>query len=153
MQKLPYNYIRGLVEGEGTFTFYTVSRYMQTFDGTTKRMKQPAFAIKMHHRDEKLLMSVKYTLGLREKLHKHRPYPRPERPTAAAQVGLIVRDTSDLRDIIIPLFYKRLYGHKGKQFKEWLEKMGNEEMVHYSQFLNILYKKGYFDREENKRFE
>ena len=151
IKKLSYDYIRGLTEGEGTFTFYTLPRYIKLENGEVKRIKMPAFAIKMHERDEPLLQLVRDTIGLREKLYRHKKtYAGPGKENAGLQVALIVRDTGDFMNKIIPLFYKKLHGNKVKQFREWLEKMGGEEITYDSQFLHGLYKMGHFDKIINK---
>lgn len=148
MEKISDEYIRGLTEGEGTFTFYTVPRYVVLSNGDKKRFKVPAFAIKMHERDWNLLDLVRLSLGLRGRIYRHRPYryDRYGSRNTAAQASLVVRDVFELRDIIIPLFYGKFHGHKGKQFIKWLEDMGGEGTARHSQYLNGLYRTGYFDK-------
>ncbi|KKU94480.1 MAG: hypothetical protein UY26_C0001G0032 [Candidatus Jorgensenbacteria bacterium GW2011_GWA1_48_13] len=146
MPELSYDYIRGLVEGEGTFTFSTRPKKMP--DGSMGKEKIPSFAINMHERDEALLIAVRDTLGLTNKVHKHGSANR-KNPNHAKQAMLIVRENGQIKNIIIPFFYKKLYGNKGKQFAEWLEKMGNSDTSEYSQALHKLYKSGWFD--ENRR--
>ena len=147
MKVISDEYIRGLTEGEGTFTFYTTSKLIN-LGQEEKRLKRPAFAIKMHERDKSLLNSVADSLNLRGNIYHNGPYryDRYGSRNNAAQVSLIVRDVLELRNIIIPLFYKKLHGNKGKQFINWLEKMSGEEMTTESHYLHNLYKKGFFDK-------
>ncbi|PIY59550.1 hypothetical protein COY96_01215 [Candidatus Wolfebacteria bacterium CG_4_10_14_0_8_um_filter_37_11] len=57
-------YIRGLVEGEGSFTFSTTRKKV---DGT--RYKLPAFVISLHIRDKHLLQMIRDKLGLKSKIY------------------------------------------------------------------------------------
>lgn len=144
MLKLPYDYIRGLVEGEGTFTFST-TRSGKLSDGEIKKTKIPAFALKMHERDEELLRAVRNTLGLKNTVYNYYTPSKDGRPRGR-QAMLIVREGPQIKHIIIPFFYKRLYGNKGRQFLEWLEKMGAPDTSPYTKFINRLYKSGWFDK-------
>jgi hypothetical protein len=152
MQWISDEYIRGLTEGEGTFTFYTVPQSIILSNGDKCRQKMPAFAIKMHERDWNLLDLVRLSLNLKGRIYHNRPYryDRYGSRNTSAQVTLLVRDVFELRDIIIPLFYSKLHGHKGKQFLQWLENMGGEEMTRHSQYLHRIYQSGYFDKLINK---
>lgn len=144
MLKLPHDYIRGLVDGEGTFTFSTTSH--KNLDGKITKLKVPAFAIRMHERDEELIRAVRNTLGLTNSVYKYDHNQRnKDGYNRGQQAMLIVRETGQLKNIIIPFFYKKPHGNKGKQFFEWLEKMGNIDTTHGSKFLHMLYKKGYFE--------
>lgn len=147
MEKISEEYIRGLVEGEGTFTFYTTPKFINK-SGVSIKLKRPAFAVKMHERDAYLLNLVADRLSLKGKVYRNGPYryDRYGSRNSAAQVSLIVRDILELRNIIIPLFYKKLHGNKGKQFMVWLEKMSGEEMTTESHYLHNLYKKGFFNK-------
>ncbi len=148
MHGLPYDYIRGLVEGEGTFTFSTSPRKMS--DGSIKKVKVPAFALKMHERDEELLRSVRNSLGLDNRVYNHKTATK-DKPNRGRQAMLIVREFPQIYTIIIPFFYKKLYGNKGKQFINWLEKMNDSDTSDMTKFLYRQYKRGYFDK--NPKFE
>ena len=143
MGVLSDEYIRGLVEGEGTFTFSTTSTRLK--DGTIKKIKVPAFALKMHERDEDLIRSVRNTLGLTNRVYNYYS-PSTRKPNHGRQAMLIVREFPQIKNTIIPFFYNKLHGNKGKQFKEWLEKMGDEGTSEKTKFLYRLYKSGFFDR-------
>jgi hypothetical protein len=147
--EISYDYIRGLIEGEGCFTFCTVG-----FPGNKKKL--PTFSISMHIRDKNLLELVKEKLKLRNKIYEHKPKPRINRFNKETMCFLIVRDIGQLKNVIIPLCYKRLVGHKGSQFDAWIEKIGSDPAVPES--LKILYeihKSGFYDRENwlTKKFQ
>lgn len=141
-------YIRGLVEGEGSFTFHTTSKRA---DGT--RYKLPAFVISLHTRDKYLLEMVRDKLGLKSKIYNRVPRVNIQNAKTGVkylserQAILAVRDFEQLKDIIIPFFYKRLKGYKGKQFVEWLEKIGSDPGIS-DRFKSLyrLYKWGVYDK-------
>jgi len=138
--KISNEYIRGLVDGEGCFTFYTNT----DTDGIKRKI--PAFAISMHERDKSLLESVKHSLGLRNKVYIFKSSVGDGMKRGKKAV-LVVRGLGSLKNTIIPLFYKRLVGHKGIQFIGWLEKIGQDPLVPESyKLLYRLYKAGYWDR-------
>lgn len=140
-------YIRGLVEGEGSFTFSTTRKRA---DGT--RYKLPAFAISLNIRDKKILEGIRDKLGLKAKIY----YRAPEINIINAKTGksylsgrqaiLVIRDFEQLKDVIIPFFYKKLKGYKGVQFIQWLEKIGSDPGVS-DRFKSLyrLYKWGMYD--------
>lgn len=139
---ITYDYIRGLTEGEGTFTFSPQKK---------RGVIIPAFSIKMHHRDERLLSMVRDRLGLSNKIYVYdtTSYDGHNR---APQAMLIVREIGQLKNIIVPLFYKKLVGNKGVQFADWIEKIGTDPRVPESyRILYILCSSGYYDR--NNKFD
>lgn len=143
-KKLSYEYIRGLVEGEGTFTFSTSNR--NASDGSIIKIKIPAFAIGMHERDEELLHYVRDTLGLKNRVYNYKSFNK-DGHKRGRKAFLIVREIGQLKNIIVPFFYKRLVGNKGKQFNEWLEKIGNDPAVPKSyKFIYKIYKAGFYDK-------
>ena len=145
---LSNDYIRGLVDGEGCFTF-ELSRFFLS-DGTVSKRKIPSFRIQMHERDQLLLWSIKNALGLKNNIYKYGPYQK-DGTKRGKQVVLAVRDLGQLKNIIIPLFYGRLIGHKRNQFFGWLEKMGADPDVPESyRLLYRLHMSGYFERELSK---
>lgn len=134
---ISYDYIRGLTDGEGTFTFSPRKK-----SGT----KVPAFSIKMHHRDTMLLEAVRDKLGLSNRIYVYdtKSYDGHNR---APQAMLIVREIGNLKNIIVPFFYKSLVGNKRLQFEEWIEEIGNSpEVPKTYKILHLLYKSGYYDR-------
>src|SRR3989338_7579768 len=138
MFQLPYDYIRGLVDGEGTFTFSTSPKKLK--DGTIIKVKVPAFSLRMHNRDEYLIRAVRVTLGLNNSVYTYH-YISPDKRgiKRGPQSVLIVREFPQIKEIIIPFFYKRLYGYKGKQFIDWLEKMNDKDTTEWSKFLFRIY--------------
>jgi len=141
-------YIRGLVEGEGSFTFHTGRKKS---DG--RKPKIPAFVISMHIRNKDLLNKIKQKLGIKNKIY-YRP-PRMNIQNVVTQKQylsernaiLVVRDFIQLKDIIIPFFYKKLAGYKGGQFIAWLEKIGNDpDISDRYKSLYRLYKWGVYDK-------
>ncbi len=148
-EKLSYEYIRGLVEGEGCFTFCSVFR---NANSEKRRFIIPTFALGMNERDRELLIMVKNTLKLRNKINTYPPRERRDGYKRGAMSHLIVRDFGQLKNIIVPLFHKKLKGNKGKQFEQWLEKIGNDPTVPDSyKFIYKIYKAGFYDR--NPGFE
>ena len=139
--EISFDYIRGLVDGEGTFTFSS--------DLKLKR-KIPAFSIKMHVRDRELLMKVRTAMGLRNSIYVYN-HQGKDGSKRGPQAMLIVREFGQLKNIIIPFFHKKLIGNKRKQFEEWLEKIGNDPDVPESyKFLYKIYKAGFYDK--NQKF-
>jgi len=136
-------YVRGLVEGEGCFTFYPGWKRRNG-----RKYKIPAFIIAMLDRDADILSMVKEAMGLRNPIYFRKPYINkktgyPVKRTAV----LVVREFDQLKDIIIPFFHRKLKGHKGKQFIEWLEKIGSDPDVS-DRFKSLyrLYKWGAYDK-------
>lgn len=140
LPKLSYEYVRGLAEGEGCFTFYPGYKKV---DGN--KYKLPTFVIAMHERDSELILMVKNALGLRNKIYIRKPSMKDGYSRGNVAV-LVVREFDQLKDIIIPFFYKKLKGYKGKQFIEWLEKIGSDPNIsdRYKS-LYRLYKWGMYD--------
>lgn len=103
MEKLPLEFIAGLVVGEGTFCWTK-----------SPRGKLPTFALRMHARDKELVEAARDSLGLREKVYE---YTHGGRHYAT----LIVRNIGSLKNNIIPLLYPRLVGYKRQQFLEWFQ--------------------------------
>lgn len=141
-------YIRGLIDGEGSFTFHTNRKKA---DGI--RYKLPAFVISLHIRDINLLKAVRDKMGLKNKIYYRPPriaiqnVKNGNKYISERQAILAVRDFKQLKNIIIPFFYKRLNGYKGIQFMEWLEKIGSDPGVS-DRFKSLyrLYKWGIYDK-------
>lgn len=143
-QNLPtisYEYIRGLVEGEGCFTFYPGWKKKNGI-----KIKIPAFVIAMHERDLKLFLMIKNALGLRNRIYFRKPSIK-DGYKRGNTVVLVVREFDQLKDIIIPFFYKKLKGYKGAQFMEWMEKIGTDPNIsNRYKSLYRLYKWGIYDK-------
>jgi len=141
-------YIRGLIEGEGCFSFHVGSKRP---DGRKYRM--PAFVISMHIRDKKLIESIRDKLGLKVKIYYRVPRVNIKNAKTGTaylserQAILVVRDFKQLKDIIIPFFYKKLKGYKETQFMNWLEKIGSDpDISDRYKSLYRLYKWGMYDK-------
>lgn len=135
--EISYEYIRGLTEGEGTFTFspnkITNTRY-------------PEFAIRMHARDKNLLRIVRDKLNIKVKIYEYN-YPGKDGFKRGPTAVLIVRRIGDIKNIIIPLFYKKLIGNKALCFENWVEKMGTDPLVpDIYKFIYKIYKAGFYEK-------
>jgi hypothetical protein len=140
-RKMSYEYVRGLVDGEGCFTFQT-----NTEKYGIRRI--PHFTIVMDERDENLLRMVRNSMGLRNKIYN---IPiRKNGEYVGRKAVLSVRDFKQIKDIVIPFFYMRLKGYKGTQFIEWIEKFGSDpDVPDRFKSLYRLYKWGAYDKEPN----
>ena len=125
-KKISYEYIRGLIEGEGSFVFTSNSR--KNILGEVKKVKIPTFAIGMHERDEELLRSVRNIMGLENKVYNYKSSNK-DGYNRGRKAFLIVREIGNLKNIIVPFFYDRLVGFKGVQFDKWLENIGSDPDV------------------------
>ena len=141
--KLSSDYIRGLVEGEGTFTFSTSPHKSDP----KWKYKIPSFCIRMHDRDTFLLEEVRDFLKLKNKIYRYH-YPGNDGSTKRGpQAILIVRDFYQIKRIIVPLFYKKLIGNKGRQFEEWISRIGSDPDVPSSfKLIYKMYISGFYDR-------
>lgn len=143
--KVSDDYVRGVIEGEGCFTFCSVGRA----EAITKP-RIPAFVLQMHERDLRLIEQVKEGIGLKNRIYIYR------KPALATQrkiyrrgrlAMLIVRDVGQLKNKVVPFFYNQLAGYKGKQFVDWLEKIGTDSLVpERYKILYRLHKDGYWGR-------
>ena len=60
---------------------------------------------------------------------------------------LIVRDFGQMKNIIVPLFYKKLHGYKAKQFSEWLDRIGTDPNIPEPyRLIYKMHKTGFYDR-------
>lgn len=140
-KSLSCEYIRGLVEGEGCFSFCPGS----TNKLTGNKYKIPTFIISMHERDEELLNLVKNTLGLKNKVYNFKSSQK-DGHKRGRKAMLIIRDFRQLKDIIIPLFHNKLIGNKGNQFVGWMERIGSDpDISDRFKSLYRLYKWGAYD--------
>ncbi|MDP1719185.1 MAG: LAGLIDADG family homing endonuclease [bacterium] len=141
--KLTNEYIRGLVDGEGCFTF-TTTKYKKGSAIITKRI--PAFAIAMNERDRGLIEAVRDHFEIKNRVYLHNPYLGDGYNRGKRSV-LIVREFPALKNVIVPFFYKKLKGHKAKQFESWILKIGSDSAVPASfKLIHRLYISGYWDK-------
>ena len=144
-REISYEYIRGLIDGEGCFSFSTIG--YKDINGNKKKL--PAFLLSMSKRDEELIKKVKEKLKIRNKIHVYKVKKRIDRYNRQPMAILIIRDLGQLKNTIVPLCYKKLIGNKAKQFDEWIEKIGTDPNV--SEQYKIIYnlqKWGFYDKEE-----
>jgi len=144
---ISFDYIRGLTDGEGCFTFCSSPKIK---NGIKSKELLPTFCIGMSRRDENLLNLVIAKLKLKNHLLIFRRVYRKDGYNRQETVRFMVRDIAQLKNIIIPLFYKKLVGYKRTQFEEWIEKIGNDPMVaERYRFLYLMYKNGFYDRNDS----
>ena len=146
-REMSYEYIRGLTDGEGCFSFHTSNRMNKSGDIIFEKF--PVFVISMNDRDYELLNAVKEKLGLRTEIYRGKAW-RGDGYNRGSVAKLMVRNLGELKNVIIPLFYKKLIGYKAKQFEEWIERIGNDKTVRKSfKLIYRIYKAGYYDRNQN----
>ena len=139
---LTNDYIKGLIEGEGCFSFCNVPLK----NGQSMKPRLPTFTITMNERDGDLIEAVRNHLNIKTRMYRLGPY-RKDGHNRGAIVRLMVRDLGTLKNTIVPFFYKKLHGHKGIQFEEWLEDIGRDTSVPKNyKIIWRLYKSGYYDK-------
>lgn len=140
-KQISYEYIRGLSEGEGCFTFCSVG-YRK---GPKKKL--PAFILSMSKRDEELIRNVRNTLNLKSTVYSYPPRKYKDGYRRHGMVILIVRRFGDIKNRIVPLFYRKLNGYKAKQFEEWIKKIETDPSVHEMyKLIPKLYKNGFYEK-------
>ena len=141
MTNISYDYIRGLVQAAGTFTFTTSAKL-----GSLKSRKIPAFQIRMHADNQELLKAIVKHLELKNRIYVYR-YNKDGANRKPITL-LIIREFSSLKNTIIPLFYEQFTGDKETEFKEWLRRIGSDPRVPKSyKLLYRLHKNGFYRRE------
>ena len=139
-KKISNEYIRGLIEGEGCFTFCSAPRA----DGT--KVQIPTFVLAMHERDRDLVEAVKDQLGLKNKLKEIKAYTK-DGYNRGGTVRLMVRDIGSIKNIIVPFFHNKLVGYKGEQFAEWIKKMEEDPLVREDfKLIPRLCKSGFYEK-------
>lgn len=145
---LSNEFIRGLIVGEGCFSFHT-NGSKKNPDGTTSRWKIPAFVLSMHVRDRDLINSVADALGVDDMVYRHTGY-KGDGLNRSDKATLAIRKFADLKDKVIPFFYNKLSGYKAIQFQEWLNNIGRDPDVRESyKLIYKLHKSGYWNKKEN----
>jgi hypothetical protein len=104
----------------------------------------------MNIRDKELIERIRDYLGLRNKVYTYY-YPGKDGAKRGPQAMLIVREIGSLKNIIVPTFYSKLVGYKGKQLNDWLEKIGTDPLVPKNyRVIYRLYKLGFYDKGASK---
>jgi len=143
--KITLDYVRGLVESKGCFTFCTAK-------SGRKIWKIPTFAIGMADGDGNLLSAVVNKLGLHNIVYIYKPRIRKDGYKRRGAAILMVRDLGQLKNIIVPLLYKRLVGNKGIQFENWIRKIDlDPDVPEGFSIISKLYKSGFYDK--NNKFQ
>jgi hypothetical protein len=94
---------------------------------------------------------VKETLRLRNKIYSYKARVDGPFKHNTGMTTLIVRDFGQIKNIIVPLFYKKLIGNKGLQFEQWIEKMASDPLVPNTfKLIPVLYKNGYYEKNWRK---
>ncbi len=144
------DYLRGLVEGEGCFTFCNIPVYNRN----GKKFALPTFVIQMHERDKSLIESLKTRLGLKNRIYVHRRPALSQKDKIyrrGPMATLIVRDIGSLKNKIVPFFYGKLHGNKGRQMIEWLEAIGSrDDIPDKYKIIYRLHSYGYFDKKVSR---
>ncbi|PIR43997.1 hypothetical protein COV23_02270 [Candidatus Wolfebacteria bacterium CG10_big_fil_rev_8_21_14_0_10_31_9] len=136
-KNLTLDYIRGLIEGEATFTFCTST-------SGKEKVRIPAFQLRMHIRDKNLIEGVRDFLNLKNKVYVYH-YPGKDGSKRGPQAMLIVRELGNLKNKIVPLCYDQLVGYKATQFNNWLDDIGNNKDVPNSyKIIYFLHKNGFY---------
>ncbi len=142
MTNISYDYIRGLVQGTGSFTFTTSTKL-----GSLRMRRIPTFQLRTHASNQKLLGEIRDLLDLKNKIYTYH-YPGKDRANRKPVAILLIREFSALKNVIIPLFYGQLVGDKADEFNDWLKKIESDHTVPKSYKLFYrLYKSGYYERE------
>src|SRR3989344_4311721 len=140
MPRLSYDYIRGLIDGEGCFSFCSAP-------ARKGRVLLPAFILGMSVRDKELVGGVRDMLLLKNKVYTYRNEGK-DSVKRQPKVVLIICDPVALRRTIVPLFYKKLIGYKGKQFEAWIERIGSDPLVPANyKIIYRLCKSGFYDKD------
>jgi len=104
----------------------------------------------MAARDKDLIEGVRDTLNLKNKVYVYN-HQGKDGSIRQPQAMLIVREFPSLRDVIIPVFYKKLKGYKRFQFEEWIDIIGSDPAVPKTfKILYKIYNNGYYEEKAIK---
>ena len=132
-----FDRVRELVDRKGTFTFST---------NLKQKKRVPAFALKIHIKNKTLIEFVRDTLKLRNRIYEYN-HQKNDGYKRGPQAMLIVREMGQLKNIIVPLFYKKLRGVKAIKLEKWIEKIGSDPYVPETyKFIHKIYKAGFYDK-------
>ncbi|PIR97978.1 MAG: hypothetical protein COT89_01870 [Candidatus Colwellbacteria bacterium CG10_big_fil_rev_8_21_14_0_10_42_22] len=141
-EKITKEYVLGIVESEGRFTFSTRTRKLA--NKTVIQTRVPTFSINMHEDNRNLLELVKKQMGLENKIYIYKSKDK-DGYNRAKKALLIVRGYGAIKNIVVPYFYGQLVGGKAIQFKQWIERMGDDPLVADGYGLICrLHKNGYY---------
>ena len=98
---LNFNYIIGLVDGEGSFTVYVKNPDLKTQEIKRRVKAEPRFYLKINEKDKSILFELKYFFGCGN------VYFQPdERKNHRDCYRYEVANRKDITEIIIPFFKK-----------------------------------------------
>ena len=101
--------------------------------------KVPVFMLSMSEQDKNLIHLVQKSLGLKGSIYQYGPRKKKDSYNRQGTLILMVRNLGQLKNIIVPLFYKKLIGYRANQFDEWIQKkIGNDPLV--PKRYNLIYK-------------
>lgn len=150
MNVISDDYLRGLVEGEGCFTFCSVPNIKDP----SRKLQIPTFVIEMHERDHVLIEKIREKLAPKNKIYNYKKLGLRTHTSKVYKRGhtsrVMVRSLGYLKNKVVPFFYNKLVGNKSVQFTAWLEKIGsNSNVPENYKILYRLYKSGYWERNPN----
>jgi|SRR3989344_4777181 len=143
-KQISFDYIRGLIDGEGCFSFCSIPP--RSADGKRKQ-KLPCFTLAMSKRDVDLIRAVRDKLKIRNTVYTYASRKRPDNYNRDGMAILIVRDFGQIKNIIVPLFYKKLFGFKAIQFERWIQEMGsNDDVPERFNLITKIYNNGFYEK-------
>ena len=114
-------------------------------DGDFFKKKLPAFVLQVSGDNRNLIELVKETLGLKNKIYEYKHENKRDN-NDHTMVILNVRDFGQMKNIIVPFFYKKLKGVKARQFEDWIYKIGNDPDVEEKyKFIYKIYHNGFYE--------
>lgn len=142
--KITKDYILGIIESEGRFTFSTRTRKLA--NGTVVQTRVPTFSISMHENNEGFLELVKEKMGLDSRVYIYKSKDK-DGLSRSRKALLIVREYGNIKNIVVPFLYGALAGRKAVQFERWIERMGEDPLVADSyKLIYRLCKKGFYNK-------
>lgn len=144
---LSYEYIRGIIDRDGCFTFCSAPprRGMKA-----PRARIPTFIIAMEEKDLNLLQKLKEALKVRGTIYKLGGKVSSDGYKRTGMNSIMVRDFGQLKNIIVPLCHKKLHGYKASQFENWIEIMSCDDSVpKLYKLIPTLVHSGFYDKDPN----
>ncbi len=139
-RKLSLEFICGLVEAGGCFTFSKAT-------SAGRSIRIPTFTLEMSDEDEALLLEVRSVLDLKNKIYVYKTVMSSSGRRKRGRAILTVRDLGQLKNNIVPVFRQGLRGAKSRQLKEWLEEIGRAQEIPESfRILHLLHRSGFYDK-------
>src|SRR3989338_3083052 len=100
----------------------------------------------MASRDKELLEMIREALGKKNRVYIYN-HKKKDGSKRLPQAMLIIREMGSLKNVIVPLFYKKLKGDKSRQFEEWISKIESDTFVpKLYKLIPILYRSGFYEK-------